>query len=448
MSHREFWFVVLLSMCSFWSCHDSASSLTGASTVAATGGSASNQSVPNAAFQTTPPDRDGVISGRTPLTVEFNLCRSRPTDEDDNLKYTYDWNDDGVVDWFGHCRKSETFEGTARVRVCVSDRRPGNEICRAYDVRPLVDPPPTPTPTPAGLPTIGTATPTPVATSTPIVPTPTATPAGAGTATPIPTPTVTPTPTLTPTPMATATPTTLPSVPDVNVTGNGIDIANGDLSPSPADGTDFGTTTVGLPLQRAFAVENRGGVDLEIVSVPVTGMNFLPPLPSFVIPPGGSTVLVLGCPAQVVGTLDGTVSIVSNDPDEPAYTFAVRCQIGPAVPEITVTGDGNDIANGDMTPSLADFTDLGTTTVGTPVMQPIDVDNTGQGTLHITSFNVTGLEFANPQPVSTIPPGSRTILWLRCPATVPGPVAGVVTMTSNDADEATFTFAVQCRVDP
>jgi hypothetical protein len=87
-----------------------------------------------AVFRTTPADVDGRIAGTFPLDVEFNLCRSRPSDADNDLKFTYDFDDDGVLDTFGHCRAAHTFTTPSRARVCVSDRRPDGIVCRAYEV--------------------------------------------------------------------------------------------------------------------------------------------------------------------------------------------------------------------------------------------------------------------------------------------------------------------------
>ena len=98
------------------------------------------QAQPRAVFRTTPADQDGTIAGGSPLSVQFNLCQSRPENEDDDLKYTYDFDGDGAVDYFGHCRASHAYENrnTARAcqpaRVCVGDRRPGGEVCRTYEV--------------------------------------------------------------------------------------------------------------------------------------------------------------------------------------------------------------------------------------------------------------------------------------------------------------------------
>jgi len=96
----------------------------------------SAQSKPDAAFKTVPAaDSEGVIYGNNPLTVQFNNCQSRPTDEDDDLKFTYDFDGDGAVDAFGHCRWDNTYTAPAIAHVCVSDRR-GNDVCRDWEIRP------------------------------------------------------------------------------------------------------------------------------------------------------------------------------------------------------------------------------------------------------------------------------------------------------------------------
>ena len=99
-------------------------------------GPMSAQSLPNAVFRTVPAaDAGGTISGNNPLLVQFNNCQSRPANEDDDLKFSYDFDGDGTVDAFGHCRWEHTYTKPASPRVCVSDRR-GNDVCQTWDVRP------------------------------------------------------------------------------------------------------------------------------------------------------------------------------------------------------------------------------------------------------------------------------------------------------------------------
>jgi len=97
--------------------------------------------LPRAVFRTTPgANAAGTIFGGSPLTVKFNLCQSRPASEDDSLKFTYDFDGDGHVDFFGHCRAEHVYENSASARacvparVCVSDRRPDGEVCQGYEV--------------------------------------------------------------------------------------------------------------------------------------------------------------------------------------------------------------------------------------------------------------------------------------------------------------------------
>jgi hypothetical protein len=109
----------------------------------------SAQSMPSAVFRTVPAaDGDDAIRGNNPLAVEFNNCQSRPTDEDDDLKFTYDFDGDGTVDFFGHCRADYAYTRPATARVCVNDRR-DNEVCRNWEIRPsTLGPDPTPGPKP------------------------------------------------------------------------------------------------------------------------------------------------------------------------------------------------------------------------------------------------------------------------------------------------------------
>jgi hypothetical protein len=104
------------------------------------GGQVSAHALPLAVFRTKPAaDAADTIRGNTGLLVQFSMCRSRPGDPDDNLKFTYDWTDDGAVDYYGLCRQSFRYStsraGLAeQARVCVSDRR-GNETCKVFYIR-------------------------------------------------------------------------------------------------------------------------------------------------------------------------------------------------------------------------------------------------------------------------------------------------------------------------
>lgn len=104
-------------------------------------GGVAASAVPYAVFRTTPAaDAEGAIVGQTPLEVRFNMCPSRPEDEQDDLRYTFDFDGDGAVDFFGHCRAQHVYKTSRQARscttarMCVGDRRPDGEVCRQYQV--------------------------------------------------------------------------------------------------------------------------------------------------------------------------------------------------------------------------------------------------------------------------------------------------------------------------
>jgi hypothetical protein len=99
-----------------------------------------SRGLPQAVFETTPREADGRISGPAPLEVQFNLCGSRPSQPGDELTFTYDFDADGEVDEFGHCRARHTYASPAAAFVCVSDRRPGGFVCRVHKVHPTDEP--------------------------------------------------------------------------------------------------------------------------------------------------------------------------------------------------------------------------------------------------------------------------------------------------------------------
>jgi hypothetical protein len=155
---------VALVSATFWGCGqiDSPAQPTPDMGGDATAAPLRRQTTPHAVFGTTPPmGPDGMIAGSSPLTVQFNLCQSRPINEDDRLRYSFDFDGNGEVDFYGHCRAEYTYENPnspvacVSARLCVSDRRPAGEVCRTIDVctegaaaEPQPEPAATPTPTP------------------------------------------------------------------------------------------------------------------------------------------------------------------------------------------------------------------------------------------------------------------------------------------------------------
>jgi len=119
-----------------------------------------------------------------------------------------------------------------------------------------------------------------------------------------------------------------PSDPEIEVSGNGLEIVDGDTTPSSADGTDFGSADFdGETVQRNFAIANTNIGDLEITGVSISGPNqadfAIVSAPASTIPGGEQSTLTIEFDPDNVGARTATVSIANNDDDENPYTFAI-----------------------------------------------------------------------------------------------------------------------------
>jgi hypothetical protein len=114
-------------------------------------------------------------------------------------------------------------------------------------------------------------------------------------------------------------------IPEIEVYGNDVLIANGDDSPSAADYTSYGTTPSATPVTRTFRVENPGTGDLEIdaISVP-SGFTLLTALPIVIQAEANSTFQVrFDAPVSAL-LQEGLVEIDSN---AGMYSFAIHAAI-------------------------------------------------------------------------------------------------------------------------
>jgi hypothetical protein len=116
---------------------------------------------------------------------------------------------------------------------------------------------------------------------------------------------------------------TLSAPPVSQVQGNGVTIASGDTTPSSADGTDFGSTTIGSSLAQAFTISNTGSADLTSVAVTLSGDSAFSVSedPAATISPGNSSTFTVTFVPTANGVVTATVNVASNqDP----YTFVVQ----------------------------------------------------------------------------------------------------------------------------
>jgi hypothetical protein len=112
--------------------------------------------------------------------------------------------------------------------------------------------------------------------------------------------------------------------PDIRVMGNGVSIADGDTTPSTADGTDLGIVEPGgTPVSRTFTVYNDGNATLTLGTVTVpAGFTLSEGLPSS-LAPGSSDTFTVRLDVTTPGTKAGDISIATNDSNENPFNFRI-----------------------------------------------------------------------------------------------------------------------------
>jgi len=115
-----------------------------------------------------------------------------------------------------------------------------------------------------------------------------------------------------------------------------------DIAVDP-DSLDFGTVYIGYPESLPLLVSNKGTDILTVTDIAANVAEFSVDLTNFVLAPGKDTMVNVTFAPTAVGEVWGSLSISSNDPDEPVVNVALRGE-GLYPPSITVTPDSFVVA--------------------------------------------------------------------------------------------------------
>jgi len=121
------------------------------------------------------------------------------------------------------------------------------------------------------------------------------------------------------------------AVPEINLQGNALTIADGNASISTTDNTDFGSTLANTSITKTFLVQNTGTGTLTISGMVLSGANasafsFVTP-PTFPLVLAGNasqTFTVTFMPTTAPSTNVASVVITSDDTDESTYNFMIE----------------------------------------------------------------------------------------------------------------------------
>ena len=147
---------------------------------------------------------------------------------------------------------------------------------------------------------------------------------------------------------------------EMDVTGNGITIANGDVTPITSDYTDFGLVLASSgSVSHSFSIQNTGQGPLYLTGSPkvnVSGTNAVDftvtaQPSSLVAATSGSTTFTVLFDPSAIGVRTGTISIINDDSNEHPYTFSIQgtgiieptvtTQAVSSIATTTATGNGN-----------------------------------------------------------------------------------------------------------
>ncbi|MCR9242319.1 MAG: choice-of-anchor D domain-containing protein, partial [Rhodobiaceae bacterium] len=245
------------------------------------------------------------------------------------------------------------------------------------------------------------------------------------------------------------------AIPEINVTGNSRDITDGDTSASTLDHSFFGTVAhASGTLSRTFTIENTGtgtltlGANAATLSGTHAADFTVTSQPATTVAISGSTDVTVEFDPSALGTRSATLSIANDDADENPYTFAIS-GTGSGLPEINVTGNGQNIADGDTTPQAADHTDFGSIDINDGNIERIfTIENIGDETLSLGSNSVSlsgpdAAEFSIfSQPFSSVSSGSSRTFRVRFDPTTAGAKSATLTIANDDADESPYNFSV------
>lgn len=250
---------------------------------------------------------------------------------------------------------------------------------------------------------------------------------------------------------------------EIQLTGNGFEIIDGDITPELNNGSDLGEAVVGFnATSQTFSIENLGvNFPLLLTADPIVSLTnnannqfsiSQQPL-SDVVEPSGSLIFELTFTPSQLGPDTTTVVIENNDLDESPYEFVVQGTGVEAAPEIEITGNDIEIINGDNTPSLTDNTDLGVGIIGDGLLtKGFNINNIGSADLNFTNYpEVVTLDgddqfYVETQAIeSGLLEGGSDFFSISFVPTNPGIATTKVSIANSDSDENPYEFFIQAE---
>src|SRR5262245_14777047 len=224
----------------------------------------------------------------------------------------------------------------------------------------------------------------------------------------------------------------LVTAPEIRVFAGSVELASGDSFSFSA--------VVGAPVMQTFTVQNWGDGNLTLTpfaagSLP-TGFTLVTNVETTVVP-GGSTSFTVQFDPSASGYFGGTLHLLNSDADEVSFDLVLSGLA--TAPEINVSVGGNELSSGGVI-------EFDTTQKGTPVTRTITVTNVGDAVLNLAPIDPNtlpaGFSLVSGLSATTLAPGGTATFTVQLDGTAGGSFSGVIHITSNDNDEASFALGL------
>ncbi len=238
--------------------------------------------------------------------------------------------------------------------------------------------------------------------------------------------------------------------PHIVINGNGNKISNNDTTPSVTDGTHVANASPNAPTTYTFTIQNTGTQNLTLTNPIVTaGSSFkLTSTPSLTIAPGNSSNFTIDFMPTVSGTFSTIFSVSTNDSTASTYKFTLSATTVVPQPNISITGNGVQIADGDTTPSATDGTLVSIPfngPTGIANIQTFQLTNTGDAKLQITGSSLSGGYKLQTSLPAFVDIGQSITIAVSFTPTVGGVSNGTIAILTNDPDTDSYNFALQSK---
>lgn len=214
----------------------------------------------------------------------------------------------------------------------------------------------------------------------------------------------------------------------VSVQGVGITTPKPNISVSPSV-LEFGDVTLGESLTKSFYIYNDGSAVLQISNIASNRTQFTI-LDRYDVPTGGMTQIRVKFIPDVLGLVEGKITITSNDPDEPSKQIAVRGKgVSPPSSHIRISPTSIDFGDVQVTRSLT---------------KELKIYNDGTTTLTISNITTNNDQFI-PIFISTISisPSNYASVSIRFAPGSVGIKSATISIGNNDPDTPLKTLLVQ-----